>query len=88
MLGRILFGIAGALLGAAVIAGTVCVIHDKITTRLLAQKANENGFRNAVVDMVNRCNNKVSIKELYGNKKQTFEGTSISRDVVEGTILN
>lgn len=88
MLGRILFGIAGALLGAAVIAGTVYVIHEKITTRLLAQKANEIGFRNAVVDMVNRCNNKVSIKELYGNKKQTFEGTSISRDVVEGTILN
>ena len=88
MLGRILLGIAGALIGAVAIAGTAYVVHSVITTKFLAQKANSNGLRNAVVDMVDRCNNKVSIKELYGNKKETYQGDSISRDVIEGTLLN
>ena len=53
----------------------------------LKNLAVQDGINNALVDSIERCDNKVTLKDLNSNRKITYQGDSISSDVKVGVII-
>ena len=86
-LGRLLIGLAAAALGAVAVAVTVKCIKGVLDKNRLKNLAMQDGINQALVDSIERCSNKVTLKDLNSNKKVTYQGDSISRDVKAGIII-
>ena len=88
ILGRLLLGIAAVAVGAIATVATVKYINGVLTRRKLANLANQDGIRRAIVDTVNRCSNRVSLSDLDSNRKVSYQSNDgIADDIDEGMYL-
>lgn len=86
-LGRLLIGLAAAALGAVAVAVTVKCIKGVLDRKKLENLAMQDGINNALVESIERCNNKVTLKDLNSDKKVTYQGDAISNDVRVGMVI-
>lgn len=87
LLGRLLIGLAVATVGAVAVAVTVKCIKGVLDRNRLKNLAMQDGINKALVDSIERCDNKVTLKDLNSNRKITYQGDSISSDVKVGVII-
>ena len=88
LLGRLLIGIAAAAIGAIAVAVTVKCVRGILDRRKLANLARQDGLRNAIVDTIERCNNKVTLKDLDSKTKVSYQSSAgIGRDVEVGMYV-
>lgn len=87
LLGRLLIGLAVAAVGAVAVAVTVKRIKGVLDRNRLKNLAMQDGINKALVDSIERCDNKVTLKDLNLNRKITYQGDSISSDVKVGVII-
>lgn len=86
-LGRLLAGIVVAAVGALAVAVTVKTVKSILDRNRLANLAHSDGMRSALVETIQHCDNKVTLKDLNSNKRVTYQGEGIGRDVREGIII-
>lgn len=87
ILGRILLGIAAAALVGITASVIVHKIRGAITKRKLILEAAKNGINESIIESVNRCSNRVTLKDLYTDNEHVFEGDSIAKNVVKGDVI-
>ena len=86
-LGRILLGIAAAAVAGIAAAVIIHKIHGAITKQKLTTEAAKAGLNKSLIESVNRCSNKVTLKDLYSDEEHVFEGDSIAREIVQGDVI-
>lgn len=86
-LGRLLIGLAAAALGAVAVAVTVKCIKGVLDKKKLENLAMQDGINRALVESIERCNNKVTLKDLNSDRKITYQGDAISNDVRVGMVI-
>lgn len=87
LLGRLLLGLAAAAVGAVAVAVTVKYVRAKLDLNRLSNLAQSEGIHDALIETVERCENKVTLKDLNSNKRVTYQGDSIAREVKEGIVI-
>ncbi len=80
----ILLGVADIIFD--VITMVVEVI-DMITKAILKDKMKDEKFESAVIEMVNRCDNVVKLKDLDSDKVIEVHGQDIDSDIYQGDRL-
>ena len=80
-------GLAVAAVGAIAVAATVKCISGVLDKKRLANLARQEGMKQALIDTIERCNNKVTLKDLNSNRTVTYQGQGIARDVREGIVI-
>lgn len=87
ILGRILFDLAIAAVSSLAVVSTIICIKGIIDRRNLRNLCNQNGIQEAIVTMIDKCQNRVTLKDLQSNKSVTYEGDGISDDIQQGTVI-
>ena len=87
LLGRVLVGIAAAAVGALAVAVTVKTVKSIFNRNSLANLAHSDGMKSALVETIEKCDNKVTLKDLNSSKRVTYQGKGIGRDVRKGIII-
>ena len=83
-----MWGLLGRILIGALIAGAaVVIIKGIIDERKLKEKMRERNIKRALIEQVDRTNNKVKLKDLDSSEYTEFEGEGISSDIRAGQKL-
>ena len=76
------------LLGvAAIVIDVITIVVDMITKAILKDKMKDEKFESAVIEMVNRCDNVVKLKDLDSDKVIEVHGQGIDSDIYQGDRL-
>ncbi len=76
------------LLGvAAIVIDVITIVVDMITKAILKDKMKDEKFESAVIEMVNRCDNVVKLKDLDSDKVIEVHGQDIDSDIYQGDRL-
>lgn len=76
------------LLGvAAIVIDVITIVVDMITKAILKDKMKDEKLESAVIEMVNRCDNVVKLKDLDSDKVIEVHGQDIDSDIYQGDRL-
>ncbi len=87
ILGRLLAGLVVAAVSAVAVAVTVKYIKGKIDKAKLANLARQEGIKEAIVQSIEKCENKVTLKDLNSDKTICCKGDGIAREIKVGIIV-
>lgn len=83
-----MWGLIGRILLGTLIAGAaIVIISGIIDERKLREKMRERNIKRALIEQVDRTNNKVKLKDLDSSEYTEFEGEGISSDIRQGQKL-
>lgn len=89
LLGRVLLGAFVAVAATALVAAIVIRIRGIITRESCGKVLTENGISKAVIDSIDRCENKVSLNDLLNNSRPIeITGDGIDYSLHTGDIVN
>lgn len=76
------------LLGvAAIVIDVITIVVDMITKAILKDKMKDKNLESAVIEMVDRCDNVVKLKDLDSDKVLEVHGQDIDSDIYQGDRL-
>lgn len=78
----------GAAIGAVAVGVTAYVINRVITRDEIRKFMAQEKISKAILNKVDRCENKLTLQDLMNKTEHSMEGTGISADLREGETIS
>lgn len=80
LLGRL---IIGGIIAAVATAAIVIYVKGRVTKQKIREQLKEKGVETAVINMINSCNNTVSVKDWESDQEYEIRGDDVDSSLYE-----